>query len=107
MAFLLDGLHEDLNRITNKPYINQEDAPENTADSVRLLPSFFLMSWNINSNILIFQKHQLSVFAFVFLAYFLKLKLTSSFLQVAAQRAWDNHKKRNDSIITDLFHGNI
>ncbi|KAL5259053.1 hypothetical protein ACHWQZ_G009506 [Mnemiopsis leidyi] len=57
MAFLLDGLHEDLNRITNKPYINQEDAPENTADSV------------------------------------------------AAQRAWDNHKKRNDSIITDLFHG--
>ena len=34
MAFLLDGLHEDLNRITNKPYINQEDAPENTADSV-------------------------------------------------------------------------
>ena len=57
MAFLLDGLHEDLNRITNKPYINQDDGHENTADSV------------------------------------------------AAQQAWDNHKKRNDSIITDLFHG--
>ena len=34
MSFLLDGLHEDLNRITNKPYINQEDDHENTADSV-------------------------------------------------------------------------
>ncbi len=26
MAFLLDGLHEDLNRIKKKPYIEQKDA---------------------------------------------------------------------------------
>lgn len=26
MAFLLDGLHEDLNRVKKKPYIEQSDA---------------------------------------------------------------------------------
>jgi len=26
MAFLLDGLHEDLNRIKNKPYVELKDA---------------------------------------------------------------------------------
>ena len=26
MAFLLDGLHEDLNRILNKPYIEERDS---------------------------------------------------------------------------------
>lgn len=26
MAFLLDGLHEDLNRIIKKPYVEQKDA---------------------------------------------------------------------------------
>lgn len=57
LAFLLDGMHEDLNRITHKPYVNTTDQHENMADAV------------------------------------------------AAQQAWDNHKKRNDSVMTDLFHG--
>lgn len=28
LAFLLDGLHEDLNRIHKKPYIEQKDADD-------------------------------------------------------------------------------
>ncbi|CAL1543086.1 unnamed protein product [Lymnaea stagnalis] len=55
MAFLLDGLHEDLNRIRKKPYIELKDSggrPDN----------------------------------------------------IVAKEAWDNYKKRNDSIIVDIFH---
>nr|XP_032810117.1 ubiquitin carboxyl-terminal hydrolase 15-like isoform X1 [Petromyzon marinus] len=56
LAFLLDGLHEDLNRIRKKPYVELKDA-EGRDD------------------------------------------------KVVAQEAWDNHRKRNDSIIVDIFHG--
>ena len=27
------------------------------------------------------------------------------FLQIVAEEAWENHLKRNDSIIVDIFHG--
>ncbi|VDM33160.1 unnamed protein product [Hydatigera taeniaeformis] len=56
MNFLLDFLHEDLNKIKQKPYIEVRDAdgrPDN----------------------------------------------------VLAEEAWSNFKKRNDSIIVDLFYG--
>ncbi|KAI1905468.1 hypothetical protein AGOR_G00016510 [Albula goreensis] len=56
LAFLLDGLHEDLNRIRRKPYIQLKDA-EGRPD------------------------------------------------KVVAEEAWENHIKRNDSIIVDIFHG--
>lgn len=56
MAFLLDGLHEDLNRIKKKPYVELRDA-DGRPD------------------------------------------------QVVAQEAWLNYRKRNDSIIVDIFHG--
>ncbi|XP_078727360.1 ubiquitin carboxyl-terminal hydrolase 15-like isoform X1 [Lampetra fluviatilis] len=56
LAFLLDGLHEDLNRILNKPYVELKDA-EGRPD------------------------------------------------EVVAREAWDNHQKRNNSIIVDIFHG--
>ncbi|KAM3587416.1 uncharacterized protein V6R79_004754 [Siganus canaliculatus] len=56
LAFLLDGLHEDLNRIRKKPYIQLKDA-NGRPD------------------------------------------------KVVAEEAWDNHIKRNDSIIVDIFHG--
>uniref|UniRef100_A0A4W3HJJ8 Ubiquitin carboxyl-terminal hydrolase 15 n=1 Tax=Callorhinchus milii TaxID=7868 RepID=A0A4W3HJJ8_CALMI len=56
LAFLLDGLHEDLNRIRKKPYIQLKDA-EGRPD------------------------------------------------EVVAKEAWENHRKRNDSIIVDIFHG--
>ncbi|XP_078273394.1 ubiquitin carboxyl-terminal hydrolase 15-like isoform X3 [Rhinoraja longicauda] len=56
LAFLLDGLHEDLNRIRKKPYIQHNDA-EGRPD------------------------------------------------EVVAKEAWENHRKRNDSIIVDIFHG--
>ena len=57
LSLLLDSLHEDLNRITNKPYIELEEQRENEHDSE------------------------------------------------ASKRWWDCHKKREDSIIIDLFHG--
>jgi ubiquitin carboxyl-terminal hydrolase 4/11/15 len=56
LGFLLDGLHEDLNRIKQKPYIeigDSDDKPD----------------------------------------------------EVLANELWDIHKKRNDSIIVDLFQG--
>ena len=57
LSLLLDSLHEDLNRITNKPYIVLEEQKENEYDSD------------------------------------------------ASKRWWDSYKKREDSIIIDLFHG--
>lgn len=56
LAFLLDGLHEDLNRVKKKPYLELKDA-NGRPDSV------------------------------------------------VATEAWDNHLRRNNSIIVDIFHG--
>lgn len=56
MAFFLDGLHEDLNRIQKKPYI-ENNSSDNKPD------------------------------------------------EDAADEAWQNYKKRNDSIVVDLFQG--
>lgn len=56
MSFLLDGLHEDLNRVKKKPYIEAKNA-DGRAD------------------------------------------------RVLAKEAWANYLKRNDSIVTDTFHG--
>ncbi|XP_075040021.1 ubiquitin carboxyl-terminal hydrolase 4 isoform X2 [Mixophyes fleayi] len=56
LAFLLDGLHEDLNRVKKKPYLELKDA-NGRPDSV------------------------------------------------VASEAWDNHLRRNHSIIVDIFHG--
>ncbi|XP_065576578.1 ubiquitin carboxyl-terminal hydrolase 15-like [Artemia franciscana] len=56
LTFLLDGLHEDLNRIKEKPYIELKDSDDRDDE-------------------------------------------------IVAQEAWENYRKRNDSIIVDLFHG--
>ncbi|XP_029282373.1 ubiquitin carboxyl-terminal hydrolase 11 [Cottoperca gobio] len=56
LSFLLDGLHEDLNRVKNKEYIELRDA-EGRPD------------------------------------------------QEVAEEAWRNHRRRNDSVIVDTFHG--
>ncbi|EGD75888.1 hypothetical protein PTSG_11617 [Salpingoeca rosetta] len=56
-SFLLDGLHEDLNRIRDKPYVEMKEAEGEDAE--------------------------------------------------AAALAWHRHKLRNDSIIVDLFHGQL
>ncbi|CAK8672621.1 unnamed protein product [Clavelina lepadiformis] len=58
VAFLLDGLHEDLNRVHEKPYVELEDSGGRPDEEV-------------------------------------------------AQEAWENHLSRNQSIIIDLFHGQI
>ncbi|KAG8958696.1 CSN-associated deubiquitinating enzyme Ubp12 [Tulasnella sp. 419] len=59
LAFLLDGLHEDLNRIVKKPYVqNPEWEPSDDESLVKLAKEF-----------------------------------------------WDGYKKRNDSVIVDLFQG--
>ena len=57
LSILLDSLHEDLNRITDKPYILLEEQKDKESDSE------------------------------------------------ASHRFWDLYKKREDSIIVDLFHG--
>uniref|UniRef100_UPI00398F4D5B ubiquitin carboxyl-terminal hydrolase 11-like n=1 Tax=Pristiophorus japonicus TaxID=55135 RepID=UPI00398F4D5B len=56
LAFLLDGLHEDLNRVRRKEYVELKDA-EGRQD------------------------------------------------EVVATEAWANHRRRNDSVIVDIFHG--
>jgi len=56
LTFLLDGLHEDLNRVRKKPYTEIKDSGGRPDDEV-------------------------------------------------AAEAWEVYKKRNDSVILDLFHG--
>ncbi|XP_055366418.1 ubiquitin carboxyl-terminal hydrolase 11 isoform X2 [Betta splendens] len=56
LSFLLDGLHEDLNRVKNKEYIELRDADGRLDQEV-------------------------------------------------AEEAWRNHRRRNDSVIVDTFHG--
>ena len=56
LAFLLDGLHEDLNKVLKKEYIQEQD--NHGVPDIK-----------------------------------------------ASQISWDNHLKRNDSIIVDLFQG--
>uniref|UniRef100_W5UFB2 Ubiquitin carboxyl-terminal hydrolase n=1 Tax=Ictalurus punctatus TaxID=7998 RepID=W5UFB2_ICTPU len=56
LSFLLDGLHEDLNRVKNKEYIELKDADGRPDQEV-------------------------------------------------ADEAWCNHRRRNDSVIVDTFHG--
>ena len=56
LTFLLDGLHEDLNRIKKKPYIEMKDAGNRPDEDI-------------------------------------------------AAEAWDIYKKRNDSVILDIFFG--
>ncbi|XP_044287257.1 ubiquitin carboxyl-terminal hydrolase 11 isoform X2 [Varanus komodoensis] len=56
LSFLLDGLHEDLNRVKKKEYIELKDAAGRPDEEV-------------------------------------------------ANEAWHNHKRRNNSIIVDIFHG--
>jgi ubiquitin carboxyl-terminal hydrolase 4/11/15 len=62
LGFLLDGLHEDLNRIHKKPYIEKPDSTDEMVDDAEALHKF-------------------------------------------ADRCWEIHKARNDSVITDLFAG--
>lgn len=59
LAFLLDGLHEDLNRVLKKPYVENPEWKEGGPLELAQL----------------------------------------------AQEAWQGYKKRNDSVIVDLFQG--
>jgi ubiquitin carboxyl-terminal hydrolase 4/11 len=59
IAFLLDGLHEDLNRVLQKPYVEKPD-------------------WEGGGDLELIQ---------------------------LAQTSWEGYKKRNDSVIVDLFQG--
>ncbi|EJD07703.1 UCH-domain-containing protein [Fomitiporia mediterranea MF3/22] len=59
VAFLLDGLHEDLNRVLKKPYVEKPD-------------------WNGGGD---------------------------KELVALAKESWEGYKKRNDSVIVDLFQG--
>lgn len=62
LAFLLDGLHEDLNRIKQKPYIEKPDWKAGGGDRE---------------------------------------------LAELGKECWEGYKKRNDSVIVDLFQGQL
>ena len=62
IAFLLDGLHEDLNRIQKKPYVEKPDWKPGGGDQE---------------------------------------------LVELGKECWDGYKKRNDSVIVDLFQGQL
>jgi ubiquitin carboxyl-terminal hydrolase 4/11/15 len=62
IAFLLDGLHEDLNRIKKKPYVEKPDWKAGGGDVE---------------------------------------------LAELGKVCWDGYKKRNDSVIVDLFQGQL
>lgn len=62
IAFLLDGLHEDLNRIQKKPYIEKPDWKAGGGDRE---------------------------------------------LAELGRECWEGYKKRNDSVIVDLFQGQL
>jgi ubiquitin C-terminal hydrolase len=57
LAYLLDGLHEDLNRIRQAPYVEMPDVTDGQC------------------------------------------------IAVAGARAWDAHRRRNDSLVLDTFYG--
>ncbi|THV05573.1 UCH-domain-containing protein [Dendrothele bispora CBS 962.96] len=67
VAFLLDGLHEDLNRILKKPYVENPDWDEER------------------------QRKAQTDYAKEILEF--------------ARESWKGYKKRNDSVIVDLFQG--
>lgn len=84
MAFLLDGLHEDLNRIQNKPYTETVDS-DGRPDEVRIVGRGGHISC-ISQSLGLLDPHH-------------------SAPQVVAEEAWQRHKMRNDSFIVDLFQG--
>eukprot|EP00727_Mastigamoeba_balamuthi_P010597 m51a1_g616 putative ubiquitin carboxyl-terminal hydrolase 11 (873) ;mRNA; f:101802-105321 len=59
LAFLLDGIHEDLNRVLNKPYV-ENPTPRDTRPD-----------------------------------------------EIVSKESWENHKKRNDSVVVDHMHGQL
>ena len=75
---MLDGLHEDLNQVYVKPYVENKDLPGHPDAEVHLISLFqFLLNLKIN--------------------YFIKV----------AEEAWKNHLKRNRSVIVDLFQAQL
>lgn len=49
MAFLLDGLHEDLNRIQNKPYTETVDSDGRQDEVLLTLPSFNIVQFLLHT----------------------------------------------------------
>ena len=46
LSFLLDGLHEDLNRVHKKPYVELKDSDDRPDEDVKFLFFFFLLFLN-------------------------------------------------------------
>lgn len=84
MAFLLDGLHEDLNRIQNKPYTETVDSDGRPDEVGGAEGRGRGGGWARTA----------------------AARLGSPLRpQVVAEEAWQRHKMRNDSFIVDLFQG--
>ena len=70
-------MHEDLNRIIKKPYIETNDDEKKTDEVIKR----FILKRGCFSDLFLNLKKELS------------------------KETWENYKRRNDSIIVDLFHG--
>lgn len=81
LSFLLDGLHEDLNRVKNKEYFELRDADGRADQVCRTSPPVGAPLLPAEPFFLLF------------------------FSQEVAKEAWRNHRRRNDSVIVDTFHG--
>lgn len=75
VAFLLDGLHEDLNRVRTKPYVEKPDWPAQMDEIPKEIAD---RSPALAEDLT-------------------KLRI--------AKESWEGYMKRNDSVIVDLFQG--
>ena len=51
LSFLLDGLHEDLNRVHEKPYVELKDSDDRPDEDVKKIYLFFLRKNSFYLNI--------------------------------------------------------
>lgn len=98
MQFLLDDLHEDVNRIRKKPYLEDPEPRGRFVGRDCLCGPERVVAGPLSN----FPACWLSFF---FCILFVGLKLNSPVVELADE-AWENHRRRNDSHVADLFQVN-
>lgn len=109
LSFLLDGLHEDLNRVKRKEYVELRDAA-GRPDEVRGRGGSQQAAGCCGAGSRAVDSAKGRRAAFQSAAppqrWLSRAPACCPFaLQEVAEEAWRNHKRRNDSIIVDIFHG--
>ena len=80
LAFLLDGLHEDLNLVKKKPYVDMDMKTEGRQDKVCIYDSMYVCMYVCIINLL---------------------------LQDLAEETWHKYLLRNQSVIVRQFQGQL